>query len=194
MTIAIIAWGSLVWNPGALPYNGDWQPGGPEVSLEFSRVSRDCRLTLVIDGENGVPVSTRFALSKRRNLRDAIADLRDREGTIWNRIGFVDLANEENSSKVFPQPEPTFSTIQAWAKGQKLRAVVWTALPPSFEKETKKSFSVENAAQYVRGLPESARKVAVEYLDKAPAEVCTPLRHHLAQEGIIAPQESWGVT
>ena len=94
MTIAIIAWGSLVWNPGALPYKGDWQPGGPEVSLEFSRVSRDCRLTLVIDGENGAPVSTRFAWSKRRKLQDAIADLRDREGTIWDRIGFVGRLSE----------------------------------------------------------------------------------------------------
>jgi hypothetical protein len=148
----------------------------------------------VVDGENGVPVGTRFFLSKRRNLQDAIADLREREGTIWNRIGFVDILNGENSSNAFPQPEPTFSTIEAWTKEQGFNAAIWTALPPSFEKETGTRFSVENATQYIRALPGSARQVAIEYLNRTPAEVSTPLREHLAQERIILPKESWGVT
>lgn len=193
MSIAIIAWGSLVWDPRSLPCKGEWEPGGPELSIEFSRVSKDCRLTLVVDGENGVLVGTRFVTSKRRNLRDAIADLRDREGTIWSRIGYVDITHGTNSAQAFPQPEPTFSLIEAWVKEKGFDAAVWTALPSSFKKETGDIFSVDVAASYIRRLPNTARRIAVEYFEKAPPEVSTPLRRHLAEEGIIASEEKWGV-
>ncbi len=194
MKIAIVAWGSLIWDPRSLPYVGDWQTGGPFLSLEFSRVSKDCRLTLVIDGEDGREAPTRFVRSKRRNLQDAIADLRDREGTIWNRIGYVDNKTAANSADTFAQSEPTFRTIEEWAKGNDFDAAIWTALPPSFQEQTGKKFTVEEAAKYIQNLPKSAKKAAIEYLEKAPKEVVTPLREHLAANGIIAPKESWGVT
>ena len=194
MKIAIIAWGSLIRDPRSLQYVGDWQPGGPSLSLEFSRVSKDCRLTLVIDGEYGRQVPTRFVRSKRRNLKDAIADLRDREGTIWSRIGYVDKNTALNSADTFSQPEPTFRTIEEWTKANDFDAAIWTALPPSFQEQTGKKFTVEEAAKYIQNLPKCARKVAIEYLEKAPKEVVTPLREHLAATGIIAPKERWGVT
>ena len=53
MRIAIIAWGSLVWDPRTLQIKGDWVASGPELDIEFSRVSKDGRLTLVIDPVNG---------------------------------------------------------------------------------------------------------------------------------------------
>lgn len=194
MNIAIIAWGSLVWDPRSLPYGGEWKRGGPELPIEFSRVSRDCRLTLVIDGDNGTKVGTRFVTSKRKNLHDAIADLRDREGTIWSRIGYVDLTQGTNSAQAFAQPELTFGSIEGWTKKKGFDAAIWTSLPPSFEEETGDTFSVETAAAYIRRLPDTARGVAVEYFEKAPPEVITPLRQHLAEEGIIASEEKWGVT
>ena len=194
MKIAIIGWGSLVWDPRTLPYKGDWQTGGPELSIEFSRVSSDCRLTLVVDGKFGDPVGTRFVLSKRRELHDAIADLRDREGTIWSRIGYVDLSGKMNSNEAFSQQDTTLSTVETWAKKEGFNAAVWTALPPSFEKETGEPFSVKNATEYIRALPVTAREVAIEYLNRAPAEVSTPLRRHLAQERVILPTDRWGVT
>ena len=82
MKIVILGWGSLVWDPRQLPLKTAWKLHGPKLPIEFSRVSRDARLTLVIDPDNGTEVPTRFALSTRTEMPDAIADLRDREGTI----------------------------------------------------------------------------------------------------------------
>ena len=82
MKIAILGWGSLVLDPRELPREGVWQYGGPEFRIEFSRVSQDCRLTLAIDNENGKLVSTRYVLSPRSDINDAISDLKLREGTI----------------------------------------------------------------------------------------------------------------
>lgn len=67
MRIAILGWGSLIWNPNGLPIRGDWQRGGPVLPIEFSRISSDERLTLVIDEQNGINVTTRYALSARTN-------------------------------------------------------------------------------------------------------------------------------
>jgi hypothetical protein len=38
--IAILAWGSLIWDRRDLQIAGDWQAGGPIVKIEFSRVSK----------------------------------------------------------------------------------------------------------------------------------------------------------
>lgn len=60
MNITILGWGSLIWDQRDLPISGDWQLGGPALPIEFSRISRDGRLTLVIDECNGVAVSTSY--------------------------------------------------------------------------------------------------------------------------------------
>jgi len=58
MKIAILGWGSLLWEPSAefekwieLP----WKNDGPKLKIEFSRISgsRKGALTLVIDEVNG---------------------------------------------------------------------------------------------------------------------------------------------
>lgn len=194
MNIAIIGWGSLIWRPGSLQRKGEWEPGGPELTIEFSRVSKDCLLTLVIDGNKGARVGTRFVTSKRRNLHDAIADLRDREGTVWKRIGYVDLIQSMNCTQEFDQPKLTVESIEAWTEENGFDAAIWTALQPKFRVVTRNTFSVNTATEYIRSLPDTTRRVAVEYFDKAPPEVITPLRKHLAKEGIIASEEKWGAT
>jgi len=105
----------------------------------------------------------------------------------------VDITHGTNSALAFAQPEPTFALIEAWAKDRGFDAAIWTALPPSFKKETGETFSVDVAASYIRRLPNTARRIAVEYFEKAPPEIATPLRRHLAEQGIIALEEKWGV-
>ena len=102
MKIAILGWGSLIWDKGELPVKGEWRQGGPSLPIEFSRVSSDCRLTLVIDHKNGEPVTTWFAQSNRNDLDDAICDLREREGTICKRIGYLDLISGCYRCCVYP--------------------------------------------------------------------------------------------
>jgi hypothetical protein len=183
MKIAIIAWGSLVWDPRTLQIRGDWDNNGPMLNIEFSRVSKDGRLTLVVDPDNGEEVKTYFAQSKRSDLGDAIADLRDREGTIRKRIGFVDLINSIDSKAEFSDQVDVFSKINDWCRSQSFDAAVWTALPSQFEEQTKQAFSVDNAITYLKGLPKSARENALDYIRNAPKEVVTPVRRKIEECG-----------
>lgn len=83
MKIAILGWGSLIGEPRGLPIAGEWQPDGPRLWIEFSRISqRGVRagcLTLVIDERCESEVTTLHVLSQRSELPTAIADLQARE-------------------------------------------------------------------------------------------------------------------
>jgi hypothetical protein len=185
MKIAILGWGSLVWDPRGLPIKGDWEKSGPILPLEFSRVSKDARLTLVIDLDNGEHVASRYIESSRTKLNDAIADLRDREGTVWQHIGFVNLTDRTTSQKMCPKQADVFECILKWCKKSTYEAVIWTALQSQFQSETGKGFSVENAIEYLQGLPKTARDNALYYIERAPAEVTTPLRRRVKDIGLI---------
>jgi cation transport regulator ChaC len=89
--IALLGWGSLLWDPDPRfdVWHEEWQFDGPAVKIEFSRVSakRARALTLVLDSQNGRQCTVAYALSRRRTLDDAIADLRCREQTTIANIG-----------------------------------------------------------------------------------------------------------
>lgn len=49
MKIAVLGWGSLIWDQGNLQINDDrWHTAGPLLPIEFARISGGSRLTLVI--------------------------------------------------------------------------------------------------------------------------------------------------
>jgi hypothetical protein len=181
--IAILGWGSLIWAPRSLPLEGAWQTGGPALPVEFSRISADCRLTLVVDSVNGAAVPTRYALSPRKDLDDAIRDLKEREGTTTKRIGYVELDSRRDSG-AFPEQVAVHDGVAEWARSHGFSAVIWTALPTNFAKKTGRPFSVQNASEYLRSLPESAREVALKYIGNAPEEVMTPLRREIISRPI----------
>ena len=179
--IAIIGWGSLIWCPKSLhKHIGEWQTGGPCLPIEFSRISDDGRLTLVIDEKNGEVIPTRFAMSHRNDLRDAICDLRHREGTLCKRIGYV-KGDEKNEETDFLQSD----VIRKWVANNEFYAAIWTALPSNFEIESDKNeeFSVNAATEYLEKLSGDEKDVARKYIENAPPEVCTPLRRHLYAMG-----------
>ncbi len=181
MKIAILGWGSLIWDPRELKgqFKDDWQKGGPTLPIEFSRISSDARLTLVIDPKNGRDVQTPFVESCRGALEDAICDLRCREGTTLKNIGYIDLKRNEGRSKQWK----VVVTIKEWAAISHFDAVVWTDLPDNFEKKRGKEFSVPNAVEYLQGLPQNVQSEARKYIRKAPDEVKTPLRDELQKNG-----------
>lgn len=172
MKIAIVGWGSLVWDPRELPRESFWQKPGPALPLEFARVSRDGRLTLVIDPDCGRQCETYYALSPRTDIKDAISDLRLREDTISNRVGFVDVENAQERG----QHPAVVATVKEWAETSGFSGVVWTDLAANFPEQTAMSFSVENALAYLTGLPLSARLHAEQYILNAPPEITTPIR------------------
>ena len=83
--IAILGWGSLIKQPKRLPLQGGWKSDGPVLKIEFSRISNDGRLTLVID-PLGSEIKTYHARSARTELDDAICDLMIRERTSKENI------------------------------------------------------------------------------------------------------------
>lgn len=182
MKIVILGWGSLIWDPRELPREGAWLQPGPILPIEFSRVSSDARLTLVIDPSRQENLPTRYVLSPRADINDAIADLKNREGTSARKIGFVDLLHNHHHAA----SEPIAQTIQEWATHTDIEGVVWTDLQSNFEDETGNPFSLESAERYLRTLPKTVAEKARKYIDNAPAEVNTPLRRHLLTVGWLA--------
>jgi hypothetical protein len=200
MKIAILGWGSLVWDPGSLSQlcGHFFKQGGPTLRIEFSRVSEDGRLTLVIDRENGADVPTRVATSTSSTLDDAVTDVWIRETRFFGErsgaekrskdgtIGYADLAGENASIKIHPDHQYAYDLITPWLKTSGFDAVVWTALRSNF-----KDFSVEEAVNYLKSLPrtfhseKASQQDAFEYIVRAPEEVETPLRKRLRDLGLI---------
>lgn len=178
--IAILGWGSLLWDkrPEFDRTHDDWRLDGPTLPLEFSRVSatRGNALTLVIDTNNGTDCRTAYAMSKRQNPVDTIADLRCREGTIMKRIGQYFADNSGRSKVDVP------GAIVSWAKEKRFDVVVWTALSSNFKQETKREFTVDAAIEHLQGLSPEGKANAATYVWRAPSFVQTKLREALETE------------
>ena len=74
LRISVLAWGSIVWDRRNFAIIPDFEPNGPCLPIEFCRVSRDRRLTLVIEETLGAPCITYSATSAFDDLEDAIAN------------------------------------------------------------------------------------------------------------------------
>ncbi len=177
MKIAILGWGSLVWDPRNLAIVGDWHQGGPILPIEFSRKSANGRLTLVIDPANGAPVATRFARSSLQNLDEAIRNLREREGNpLPNHIGYINLVKHTERPRARQNHPAACDAITVWARENDWEAVIWTALPSNFEAQQHQPFTVQAGLDYLNGLTGETRARAFEYIRRAPPETMTPLR------------------
>lgn len=179
MTIACIGWGSLIWSPGDLPTNGGWRTDGPHLPVEFARISKDGRLTLIV--MPGVPeIRTYWTELRLDTLDEAISALASREGCRPRHIGYwsPDRANAEVA-------EEAVATVASWAAGLGLQSAVWTDLPSTFEKRAGTPWSPRAAADYLLGLRQDAAKAlprAQEYIQRAPPQTSTETRALAEQE------------
>ena len=111
------------------------------------------------------------------DLDEATESLAHREGlTGSNRkrnIGFWSEARQ-SSGEHAPQ-------ISAWAKAVGLDAVVWTALGPKFGNEERVP-TIDEALAHLQALPTERRRVAEEYIRRAPLQIDTDYRRRLARE------------
>jgi hypothetical protein len=112
------------------------------------QVSRDARLTLVVDRTD---VVTRYVRSPRVLIDDAIEDLATREGAPKNRIGFVDLRADRSSATSVISHAQTCATVRAWAEVRGFNGVVWTALASNFRDETGDDFLGRNCDRLSTG-------------------------------------------
>lgn len=180
MNIAVLGWGSLIWDPRELATSGEWQADGPVLPIEFARVSANGRLTLVI-----VPgaqlVTTCWARSSLSSLPDAIKNLCVREETVERHIGSL----REGDVRAGTMPAQLVASINTWRQRQGLDAVIWTNLPEKFSEVTGQPFTPENAVAYLKSLESDARAKAEEYFRRAPAQVQTPVRQ------VVEAQLGW---
>jgi hypothetical protein len=184
--IAVLGWGSLIWNPGKLATAAPFAPNGPLLPIEFCRVAKDGRLTLAIDETFGDVCKTYSAESVFADLDAAIENLRKREGTIASEIGFVEPASGRQSSVAMERHPQVVATIGAWTEAGGYDAAIWTALASNFSDWDKagEPFSVTAAIRYLEGLnakDPAAFARALAYIRNAPPEVETPVREAVAK-------------
>jgi hypothetical protein len=184
---AVLAWGSLVWDPRELKTAGKFAPNGPLLPIEFCRVSDDGRLTLAIDERFGALCKTYSAPSALDTLDAARDDLCRREGMADARaVGFVEPASGAQSDVALESHPQVVATIAAWAESLGYDAAIWTAIASNFDEWGKggEPFSVSAALQYLESLEdEDPTKFAqaLAYIRKAPPEVETPVRDEVSK-------------
>ena len=171
--IAVIGFGSLIWSADTLELDSPWHTDGPFLPVEYARVSKDGRLTLVI--VSGVDLQkTLWAYSRYENLDDTRENLRVREGTVTRHVEYW----EEGVTRV---SGPTGLAISTWARKRGLRGVVWTALPPKDTGGLELAMPAEEALGYLSSLQGQVREAAREYVTKTPPQIDTKVRK-LARE------------
>ena len=177
MKIAILGWGSLIWQPKELAYNKTfgWQKDGPILPIEFARISKDGRLTLVIT-ENGTKVPVSFTLSNYHNLEEAVLNLAVREGSGRNSIGSYDKNKDTFSSKFLFKEE-----IKNWIRNTDFEAVIWTNLGENWNIKNDKGDIIrqiepEKRIEYLKESKGNTSAIAEEYIRRTPIKINTDFR------------------
>lgn len=168
MKIAVICWGSLFWDKGSLKTLGDWKNDGPELPLEFCRISSHGkskeRVTLALNESSSLCV-TYWDLMAASDLKSARNNLRDREGAVTDDIHTF-TRNQNPLSAVAKQ-------IESWlVHHPEVDAVVWTGLESNWAQLRRNKFSPEDLVQYLESKKDSMTKIK-EYFEKAPPQMQT---------------------
>ena len=132
MKIAILGWGSLLWQPKDLQFNKKigWSENGPMLPIEFARISKDGRLTLVI-AKDVKEVKTYFAISSYESEEEAVLNLAVREGCGRKQIGSYDKSKNTFSKEVF-----FYKNILEWINNTDIDVVIWTNLDKNWKIKT----------------------------------------------------------
>lgn len=185
---AILGWGSLIWEPKNLDYNKSlgWVYDGPILPIEFARISKDGRLTLVIT-ENGSLNKTFYTLANSNlSFEETFENLRIREGKCYKKdIGFYKAETDEFHSNDFKYKEE----IRNWAKEKKIKNIIWTDLPEkwNYKNENNETVNINpnERIEYLKNLTSEKKELAEKYIRKTPPEIKTNFRK------VIEEQLNW---
>ncbi len=182
--VAILGWGSLLWDRRTLKICGQWRSDGPLLPIEFARTSglnnkegKLPYLSLVLHPSAGL-IRTYWDVSLLTKHRDdAICDLRQREGCNLSCIAYLPRDGQPQCS--IPGVE---ERILEWLNSKKgeLDAVIWTNLRPKLKK--REVFTVEESIKWLDSLRKRKRHGrAEEYIRKAPSQTDTCLRRQVRE-------------
>jgi hypothetical protein len=178
MIIYYIAWGSLLWNFKSLKIETEWTKSNIKFPLNFSRISDNGqgRLTLVID-KSGEMNNVYYARTSFSNLNTAIEKLKTREKTLTKNIGFINIAS--NTYRTSLLDDKKIHELINFAKKNKIDGLIWTEITPNFNEVYRKSYSKENAIEYIESKHENKKlyNKILEYifLSKIYGNIKTPL-------------------
>jgi hypothetical protein len=168
--IAVIGWGSLIWNPGVgaekLNIDGLWRCDGPKLPVQFARISGGDRLTLVLLDEAD-PMTTYWAIHESSDPSKAKSNLGRREGNTKNPENVVDEVLSDGKAKT-----KNMETIQVWLKEKKIERAIWTNFSCNFEEKLEeKKYSEDKAAEYLHGLAKNNNiDCARTYITRTPPQ------------------------
>nr|WP_315158793.1 hypothetical protein [uncultured Flavobacterium sp.] len=178
MKIAILGWGSLIWQPKELKFdtNIGWKENGSVLPIEFARISKDGRLTLVIT-PNGTEVPTLYSVSSFDSLDLAVLNLAVREGSGRKSIGCYDKSKDE----FYPIDFSFKENIKNWIQTTDFDAVIWTNLPEKLDLEnvTKTEKDPDGRIDYLQNLKGSKSALAEEYIRNTPKQIATKYRNQI---------------
>ncbi len=179
MQIAILGWGSLIWQPKALEFDKEkgWQKDGPELPIEFSRISNDGRLTLVIDPK-AEKIQTLYATSLYEKIDEAVLNLAIREGGSRKSIGFYNKESDKFSDQNFKFKKE----IREWVANKDFDAVIWTDLGKKFKDKIGLKHNKDNVIKYLETLPNDKKIKAEEYIRKTPQQIRTKMREAIESQ------------
>lgn len=169
MNIVCIAWGSLLWKPGALKLASGWHPGGPLMPLEFVRQSDDSPELALVVCESARPIPTYWAYLATHDLDEARAMLQAREKITPEKpewIGSISSIDGAASN----------SRIAAWLKEKRIDAAVWTAVPPKFDGENGNVPTADQVVAWLDSCEGEQRAAAEDYIRRTPAHIDTRYR------------------
>lgn len=174
MKIACIGWGSLIWDRQDLLVRDEWFEDGPVLPIEFTRQSRNGRITLIID-DLGTPVTTLWSLMTTDVFDDAKESLMVREDTTKSKIHSVKSTDNESTLG------PYQITVLRWLQEKQLDAAVWTGL--SFSEHTNWTRpSLEYVIKYLTSLEGEVGRLAEEYVRRAPKQIDTEYRREIEKK------------
>ena len=189
--IAVIAWGSLIYDPRNLKLRTQWFPTGPSLPVEFCRVTttRDrnpVRLTLALL-PGAELVRTYWAELDYPDIDTARRALAEAEGTTGQqRLQKIGLWSKDG--RLEGRLDFVNQHIAKWAASEDLVGVVWTDLPPNLPKsgggtyeEFEDSLLDEAIAHFRRyendrTIDPSWFAAARDYVETAPTQTATRCR------------------
>ena len=183
MKIAILGWGSLIWQPKELEFDKEfyWQKDGPTLPIEFARISNDGRLTLVIT-EEGTSVQTLYIQSIHKELEAAVLNLAIREGSRSKSIGSYNRIENKFSPESFEFKQ----NIIDWIANTNFDGVIWTNLSEKWEKKNEDGETTiidsTKRIEYLKSLKGNQRELAIEYIHKTPEQIKTKYRAKIEEE------------
>lgn len=190
MQIAIVGWGSLLWeNTSLVPnkaadnfldiHKTGWNKDGPILPLEFCRISsKSGRVTLVISHMHGVMCTTYWALSSSNNFEQASDNLIRREGNDkarkpGDKIHWIKKDNTHHCDDPL-----ALAIIKEWfLRKTELDAVIWTGLNCNWSQIRNTDFSLQDLEKYLHSkILAGDQKDIFTYFNETYDQIQTPAR------------------